>query len=313
MLIHFSISGSHKNHCYKWPSQYQNIIKLRKLWKRFRKKIVKQDEEGWETVSKKGTENVNKKDGGQKSPEKQKTTFVLPINNRFAQLAENIKENNSDSREDSDKYSCKGCSFIFQSKNTLEDHKRSAHCTKLSNSDNEGNKDKIIQDLKQQLSMEKRAKNEASHAYVSLEQEYRACESVVSVIQEENTRLKIENKDLKTVLKLNKAESNQNSPEKELDNGIHMCKECGYPFNQQLQLDMHMKKHNSIRNEVQAEHKCYLCNQIFSSRKSFGEHITVDHIEYNCNQFSFQAGTKMVLAKHINLSHKKEVIHLNKH
>ena len=192
MLIHFSISGSHKNHCYKWPSQYQNIIKLRKLWKRFRKKIVKQDEEGWETVSKKGTENVNKKDGGQKSPEKQKTTFVLPINNRFAQLAENIKENNSDSREDSDKYPCKGCSFIFQSKNTLEDHKRSAHAKKSYDSEgDEVDKDKMIKDLTAKLKVEQKTNQESKKSYELLEHEYKACASVLSVVQEENERFKL--------------------------------------------------------------------------------------------------------------------------
>ena len=121
-----------------------------------------------------------------------------------------------------------------------------------------------------------------------LEKEYRACESVVAVIQEENTRLKIENKDWKAVVKLKETDSTQNSIDKVPENILHMCKECDYPFNEQLHLDTHMKKHNNLINEIQTEHKCYLCNQIFSSIKTFMQHITIEHIEYNCNQCSFQ-------------------------
>ena len=111
-------------------------------------KFVEQSENAWETVIKKGNTNTNKKYSEHTSPAKKNVTFVLPINNRFANLVENVKDNTSDSTADCDKYACKGCSFIFQSKKALEDHKRNAHGPKLTNSEMEVDKDEIIKDLK---------------------------------------------------------------------------------------------------------------------------------------------------------------------
>ena len=66
-----------------------------------------------------------------------------------------------------------------------------------------------------------------------------------------------------------------------------------------------MQKHKVLTKEVIAEQKCHLCTQIFSTIKQLEKHVSLEHVQYNCSECSFQAGTKMVLAKHMNLSHKK--------
>ena len=129
------------------------------------KKVVEQSENAWETVIKKGNTITNKKYSEHTSPDKKNVSFVLPINNRFANLAEHVKDNTSDSTADCNKYACKGCSYIFQSKMTLEDHKRNAHGPKLTNSEMEVDKEEIIKDLKQQLIKEKKASTQASKNY----------------------------------------------------------------------------------------------------------------------------------------------------
>ena len=228
---------------------------------------------------------------------------MIPTNNRFESLPDNKEDNGTEDRKENNFFVCQGCSFMFKNKSTLEDHKRSAHGPKLTNFYNEEDKDKAIKDLKQQLLIEKKANRQKSQEYDILEKEYRACEAVVSVIQEESERLKINNKDLRATVQLTQSNTtviSQNTTEAE-----YMCKECGYPFRTKIQLDIHMKKHEHVTKEMRPpEQKCHLCKQIFSSVKEFEKHVQLEHVQYNCQECSFQAGTKMVLSKHINLSHK---------
>ena len=69
-----------------------------------------------------------------------------------------------------------------------------------------------------------------------MEKEYRACESVVAVIKEENTRLKINNKDLKAVIDLTDPEVVKSSEVEKPEEESLKCKECEYSFNDQLQI-----------------------------------------------------------------------------
>ena len=246
-------------------------------------------EKGWKTVINRGSGNRDKKEN-HNSPLKHKVTFAIPINNRFDNLAENTNAVDTEHKEDNTTHACQGCSFRFQTKSILEEHKRNAHGPKLTNNDDELDKDKVINSLKNQLNMEKKANRQTSHAYESLEKEYRACESIVTILQEENERYRINNKDLKEYIKLTESKTNINTENVDKEN--HQCKECGYPFKEKLQLDTHMEKHKSITKKVMTEQKCHLCSQRFGTLKGFEKHVTLDHVQYNCSECSFQAERK---------------------
>ena len=205
---------------------------------------------------------------------------------------------------------CTGCSFSFQTKATLDEHRRSAHGSKskVEQGDIEINKDTIIKDLRQQLTAERKAKKDANMAYESLEKEYRACETVLGVVQEENSRFKINIKDLKLEkelkeAELNKSTSNFNQPST-IDDNSNDCIECGYPFKDKDKLNTHIKKHQIPTQEIDSEQSCHICKEKLNSVTELNKHMMIKHIQYDCEHCSFQAGTKLVLSKHINLKHK---------
>ena len=206
-------------------------------------------------------------------------------------------------------HTCNGCSFSFLTKSTLEDHQRSAHGSKRKGEqvDLENNKDKIIKDLRQQLGVERKAKKDANTAYETLEKEYRACETILGVVQEENSRFKINIKDLKLEKELKEAEINGSSSPSNNQGTTENndCRECGYPLKEKSQLDTHNKKHQILIKEIPSEHICHICKDKLNSVSELKKHMTMKHIEYNCEHCSFQAGTKLVLSKHVNLKHKQ--------
>ena len=85
----------------------------------------------------------------------------------------------------------------------------------------------------------------------------------------------------------------------------NICNVCDYLFKAKVELDNHMEKHKIVLKVVKKDQKCHLCFQNFLSDNDFKKHVRIKHVQYNCNQCDFQAGTKLVLSKHTNLTHTK--------
>ena len=207
-------------------------------------------------------------------------------------------------------YVCQGCNFRFKTQHILDDHKKNAHGQKhkkLDSEDGEIDKDTIIKDLKVKLINERKAHTATKKSYESLQKEYKACETVVTLVEEEKERLKIHVKDLKGVIDLTETDNKtaHTSPTK----GSHNCEECGFPCKSRNDLELHVKNHKSEIKNSQGQQQCNLCSYMFTTTEDFGKHLKIRHVEYNCDQCSFQAGTKIVLSKHINLAHRAENQH----
>ena len=208
-------------------------------------------------------------------------------------------------------HTCQGCNFRFMTKNILDDHKKNAHGQKNKiknyNEDPDIDKDRIIKDLKEQLIHERKAHTATKKSYELLEKEYRACETVVTVVEEEKERLKIHVKDLKGVIDL--TEIDKNTVITSLIKGTYDCEECEYPCKSRDDMELHMNNHQSQVNNSKFQQQCNLCLYQFTKTEEFRNHLTIKHVQYNCDQCSFQAGTKIVLSKHMNLVHRKENEH----
>ena len=137
--------------------------------------------------------------------------------------------------------------------------------------------------------------------------EYRACDTVVTMVEEEKERLKIHVKDLKGVIDL--TEIDTNTVNTSLTKGTYNCEECEYPCKTRDDMELHMKNHQSEVNNSKVQQQCNLCLYQFTTSAEFGKHLTIKHVQHNCDQCSFQAETKIVLSKHMNLAHRKENEH----
>ena len=272
-------------------------------------KVLNNTNEGWNIVTNK--RKFDTKGVGKISPQKKKQVFVIPTRNRFDNISNESEDIlvNTDA-ENIEMHTCNGCSYRFNTKATLDDHKRSAHGTKNKGEHRglESNKDELIINLRKQLNIERKARKETNIAYETLEKEYRACETVLTVVQEENSRFKITIKDLKLDKELTEAKKNEintvvTNPDNNKEGNIE-CKDCGYPCMYNEKLEIHVKKHLDIRTEVPTEQTCHICKDTLNSVPEFKKHMTIRHIQYNCEHCSFQAGTQLVLSKHLNLKHK---------
>ena len=205
-----------------------------------------ESEDGWQKVTNKGKKV---------SPKKQKVQFILPTQNRFSDFNDASEEIvNSSDTNDTNVHSCGGCGYSFQTKEIMEDHKRSAHGNKSKKGESdEDDKDKLIKELQQQINREKKASKEVKTAYETLEKEYRACEQVLSIVQEENSRFKIAMKDMKSLNDLKDTEKNKNVSkvcQTDIDKSVnYQCEHCDFPFRDKLKLNLHVNKHQIVSTE----------------------------------------------------------------
>ena len=176
-------------------------------------------------------------------------------------------------------------------------------------------------------------KTEHKDEYISmLEKKLKESEeNVVNLIQDIE-KVKIENKELRTIKKGNSSVSRtylgdsydekdetELDSEKELIKGKHsgfrrdgpqvqsvqlyQCQICQFKLKDQTTLDMHLKRHNDIRN------RCKECGETFKTESDLEFHTTYEHrnnSQYNCMSCSFQASSKDQLKTHMNFKHTKE-------
>ena len=101
-------------------------------------------------------------------------------------------------------------------------------------------------------------------------------------------------------------ESDKQSTPTNLPNAVQDCTDCGYPCKTMHDLELHMKNQkNEFKTSITPQ-QCHISIYNFTTSDEFKQHLTIKHIQYNCEQCSFQAGTKIVLSKHINVTHRKE-------
>ena len=110
----------------------------------------------------------------------------------------------------------------------------------------------MIKDLTAKLKAEKKTNQESQKSAELLEKEYKACAAVLTVVQEENERFKIQIRDMKSITKLADLlkKDNVHLPTEALMNknvsNSHTCEICEYPFTTKIQLDSHLQKHQSV-------------------------------------------------------------------
>ena len=86
-----------------------------------------------------------------------------------------------------------------------------------------------------------------------------------------------------------------------------VCAVCDYPFRSKTDLVKHQGKHSLGVTEIDENQNCGLCGYEFSSNNEFRNHIKIKHsTQFNCTHCSFQGSSKVILTKHVNLSHRNE-------
>ena len=165
-----------------------------------------------------------------------------------------------------------------------------------------------------------------------LENQLKESEDLVHKLVEDIEKVKTENKELKTIKKIQKttAKSSQGDiydkedeseleSEKELLKGkqrgfrregpqvqsvqIFSCDVCGVQLKDKTQLDIHSKCHENIIK------KCMKCPETFKNENDFDFHATYEHREmsqWNCMNCAFQANSRDNLKNHINFKHTKD-------
>ena len=98
----------------------------------------------------------------------------------------------------------------------------------------------IIKDLKDKLIDKRKSNTATKKSSALLEKEYRACETVVTMVEEEKARPKIHVKDMREVIDL--TETDKQTTHKNIPGAVQGCKECGYPCKTQHDIELHMKK-----------------------------------------------------------------------
>ena len=176
-------------------------------------------------------------------------------------------------------------------------------------------------------------KSEHKEKYICLlENKLKESESQVCKLSEEVEKIKIENKELKTIRKSRNPATKEflgdnydEEDEIELDSErellqskqrgfrragpqvqshpVFSCHVCGFQFTDQSNLDTHLKKHND------STKVCNKCGKSFKNEVDLDFHKIYEHSEisqWNCMQCSFQANSKDLLKTHINFKHTKD-------
>ena len=84
------------------------------------------------------------------------------------------------------------------------------------------------------------------------------------------------------------------------------CKQCGYPFKEKHEMNLHTEKHKVHKLKPEGINTCHLCAQKYTSNNEFRNHIRLSHVQqFNCIDCDFQGSSQIILNKHRNLRHKK--------
>ena len=259
------------------------------------------NEEGWQKVQRKG---IHKIQASPKKPIKEQAKPIeIPLQNKFSKL---IDINTCEVEDKAcPKNKCESCGFEFKSRNSLEQHRQSAHGQKIID------KDEIINRLKSQLTKEIRDHKETKRAYATLEKQYKDCEGELKNTQEEKERQNFFANDLHEIVELSNVTVPE-PPEPELPDGDTdmcedlSCKQCGYPFKDKHEMNLHIEKHKVHKLKPEVINTCHLCAQKYTSNNEFRNHIRLIHVQqFNCTDCDFQGSSQIILNKHINLRHKR--------
>jgi hypothetical protein len=139
---------------------------------------------------------------------------------------------------------------------------------------------------------------------------YQSCEKQIKNLQEEKEILKIENKDMQELLNLKENEKMEvdktadDIQEISINNEKQTveCNVCEYPIKGKDKVKKHIQKHRQILN-IEEEQKCSLCKETIKGQEELKRHILKEHEQHNCKFCSFQATTRIILIKHLNMEH----------
>ena len=118
----------------------------------------------WQKVKRKGTHK--KEESPRTTNVMQANKIEIPLQNQFSKLTDITTC--EDDYEYCPKNKCENCGFELKSRNSLEQHKQSAHGQKIIN------KDEMINRLKSQLAKEVKDPKETKKAYATLEKNIKA-------------------------------------------------------------------------------------------------------------------------------------------
>ena len=72
-------------------------------------------------------------------------------------------------------------------------------------------------------------------------------------------------------------------------------------------MEKHIDKLIEMPNIEVEKKRCTICEKIFQSNEEIERNIKSAHTkQFNCEQRDFQAGTRMIINKHINLKHQEK-------
>ena len=176
-------------------------------------------------------------------------------------------------------------------------------------------------------------KREHKDEYIlMLENKLKESEDQVYQLVEDIEKVRIENKELKTIKNIDRSAKKQSpgdiydnedvielDSEKELLKGKQSglrregpqvqsvqtfpCTVCGFKLNDQTQLNNHLKSHQDFRKI------CKKCGETFKNASDLEFHSTYEHSDlsqWNCMQCPFQANNKDLLKNHINFKHMQD-------
>ena len=165
-----------------------------------------------------------------------------------------------------------------------------------------------------------------------LEKQLKESEENVHTLVKDLEKVKIENKELKTIRKVPNLTSKvfvednyDEEDESELDSErallhgkesgfrrgspqvqsvqLFPCKECGHKLKDQYNLDMHLKRHQDNRKRGKE------CGETFKRENDLDFHTKYEHTnmsQWNCMECFFQATSKDQLKNHMNFKHTNE-------
>ena len=171
----------------------------------------------------------------------------------------------------------------------------------------------------------------SENAKKQLEINYREAEITIKHLQEENTTLKIQVKDLGEFIILDAAE--KEDPQKNTNESIKsydgddeegpwitvqprkkkpsfVCKDCKFPCQDKTKLKSHMSKHGNEKLVKKSLQSCSLCsteNTMYKSDQYLKDHIQRVHSPnseaWNCRKCDFQGFNEKTLGKHQSYQH----------
>ena len=135
-----------------------------------------------------------------------------------------------------------------------------------------------------------------------LEKNYYECEQELRNKTEEVEKLKVEIKDLKQIVDLEKSLTDKNT-ETHTEQNLLNCLKCGYKTKTKVQIDVHMKDKHEDK-----PFNCEDCQFQANTKAQLNTHMDAQHTEkqFNCSECPFQGTTQIQLNKHTNLKHRTE-------